>query len=101
MAIGRAALKAMIAIALVNFVVLLSAGCYYGGAPQSPLFGSAPTQGPYFLDTRGHLTEVDRRVYIWLLWQSRSLVLTHPLGGLSYWLLMRRKKHSDSASPAL
>jgi hypothetical protein len=101
MAVGRAALKSMIATMFINFVVFSGIAFYYGGVPKTPLFDPMPAQGPYFLDEHGHLTEVDSRIYSWLVWQSRSIFLTLPLGGLSLWLLRRRKKCSGSAPPTV
>jgi hypothetical protein len=57
-------LASMLAFAIVSIP-------FGGGVPSTPLFSAIAEAGPYFLDNRGHFTEVSRHIYVALVWLSR------------------------------
>jgi hypothetical protein len=81
------ALRTGIALALVNFFIFGIAATRYGGVPSAPLLNPVPTEGPYFLDERGRLTEVTKQVFTLLMWQSRSVILLGAVGAICSWKL--------------
>ena len=91
----RIALTAGVAIAVLNFAVFSMAAAYYGGVPSTPLFNAAPAAGPYFLDERGHLTDVSRQVFTALQWQCRSVIFAGILGVICGWTLKRKRQDSN------
>src|SRR5580658_5521002 len=95
----RIALVAGVAVAILNFVAFSLAAAHYGGVPSTPLFNATPTEGPYLLGNHGDFSEVRYQVFTTLLWQSRSLVLTCPLGAICGWLLKRRGQIQPESPP--
>jgi hypothetical protein len=85
----KIAYRAVVALALINFIVFGILTLPYGGSvPEGSVFHSIAEQGPYFLDSRGQLTEVSRRVYVPLVWGSRIFVMSLPT--MMIWGLWRR-----------
>jgi len=62
------------------------------GMPYGSRFFSIPSEGPYYLDNHGQLTEVDRGTYAFLEWGWLAL-MTLSLGGIGFGLLMRWFRH--------
>ena len=83
-----------IIVALFNVLGAFVETLYYGGVPNMPIFSAPPSEGPYFLNANGHLTEVSPNVFTVLLWQGRSAFLTSLLGALCIWLLGKKKANS-------
>lgn len=79
-----------IAIAILNFTVAYLSALRFGGVANG-----FPSEGPYFLDDRGHFTEVSHSVYTFVYWQENSVFLTHPLRLICLFLLSRKRKSSN------
>jgi len=92
LALPKTVLTVVAVIGFADFVTFGIAVSKYGGVPSTPLFHSIPAHGPYLLDSHGRYTEIDRRTYTYLSWQSRSLFLLWPLAGGSWWLRDPRRR---------
>ena len=79
----RAWLKIGIAIAAANFAVFIVVALSIGGDAVNGFARS----GHYFLDNKGHLSEVGPSLFLYSRWHVYSLLVTQPLGMLCGWLL--------------
>jgi hypothetical protein len=88
----RRVLQALVVLSVANFALFVVVGLCIGGDAWSGVV----RDGHYFLNSKGHFTEVSRPVFLYSKWHLYSVLVTHPLGLLSILLL----KLGPSASPA-
>ena len=76
--------NATMVLAALNFISFVIVASLLGG---DALNGHV-TNGHYFLDSHGRLTEVSAQVFNYSAWHARSIFVTHALafltGGLAY-----------------
>ncbi|HEY4943729.1 MAG TPA: hypothetical protein VII56_20040 [Rhizomicrobium sp.] len=75
-------------LGLANFFAFMVGTLVLGGDAVN---GHA-ANGHYFLDDKGHLTEVSRAVFLYSKWHVYSLFVTHPIAALCTGLLLVRSR---------
>jgi hypothetical protein len=70
---------------MLNFAIFFVVAQFIGGDAVN---GFA-RDGHYYLNNKGHFTEVSRSVFMYSKWHVYSLFITHPLGIVSALLLFK------------
>jgi hypothetical protein len=77
-----------IALCIANFVAFVLIASHIGG---DAINGYA-ANGHYYLRNHAIFTEVSRPVFLYSKWHAISLLVTHPFGIFSGWMLERQRK---------
>src|SRR5436190_9934234 len=89
-------LVTVFALCMFNFSVFAIAVLLLGGEAMS---GTARDEH-YYVGYKGRLTEVSGGTYAFSKYQTRSLVITHPLGMVCAGLLVYKRKMLKCTQPA-
>ena len=86
----KAATTVFFTLAALNFGVFVVVSHYIGG----DALNGYSAGGRYYLDSKGHLTEVSRAVFAYSKWHAISLFVTHPLAAAAAWRLAKLRKRN-------